>query len=117
MLTGKILLEIVKANVTKNNTFVSGGFTWSKKDGSKRRTRNLKKLNTLLDYKHFEVEPLKNVLELRRAEVYIASIDPKDLFLLIPQKPPCLLDILYKTIFEICICQMDMYNPCKYLQA
>ena len=104
LLKGKILLKTAKGNVNKNNTFVSGWFTWSKKDGSKRRTRNLKRLSKLLDYKNFKVEPLQNVLELIRAGVYMASIDPKD-----PTMLTCL--------FEICICQMDVDHPCKYLQT
>ena len=57
---------VAKANVTENNTFVSGVFTRSKKDGSKRMILNLKRLNKFVDYKHFKMESLQNVLELIR---------------------------------------------------
>ena len=69
-----------KANVTENNTFVPEVFTRSKKDGSKRMILNLKRLNKFVDYKHFKMESLQNVLELIRPGVYMASIDLKDAF-------------------------------------
>ena len=78
LLKGKKI--VAKANVTENNTFVSGVFTRSKKDGSKRMILNLKRLNKFVDYKHFKMEQLQNVLELIRPGVYMASIDLKDAF-------------------------------------
>ena len=78
LLKGKNI--VAKANVTENNTFVSGVFTRSKKDGSKRMILNLKRLNKFVDYKHFKMESLQNVLELIRPGVYMASIDLKDAF-------------------------------------
>ena len=71
---------VAKANVTKNNKFVSGVFTGSKKDGSKGMILNLKRLNKFVDYKHFKMESRQNVLELIRLQVYMASIDLKDAF-------------------------------------
>ena len=50
---------VAKAKVTENNTFVSGVFTRSKKDGSKRMILNLKRLNKFVDYKHFKIESLQ----------------------------------------------------------
>ena len=41
---------------------------------------NLKRLNKFVDYKHFKMESLQNVLELIRPGVYMASIDLKDAF-------------------------------------
>ena len=41
---------------------------------------NLKRLGKFVDYKHFKMESLKNVLELIRPGVYVASIDLKDGF-------------------------------------
>ena len=46
---------VAKANVTENNTFVSKVFTMSKKDGSQRMILNPKRLNKLVDYKHFKI--------------------------------------------------------------
>ena len=41
---------------------------------------NLKRLNKFLDYKHYKIELLRNVLELIRPGVRMASIDLKDAF-------------------------------------
>ena len=79
LLKGKNI--VIKANVTENNTFVSGVFTRSKKDGCKRMILNLKRSNKFVDYKHFKMESLQNVLELIRPVVYMASIDLKDAFI------------------------------------
>ena len=67
LLKGKNI--VAKANVTENNTFVSGVFTRSKKDGSKWMILNQKRLNKFVDYKHFKMESLQNVLELIRPGV------------------------------------------------
>ena len=69
-----------KVNVTENNTFVSGVFTRSKKDGSKRMILNLERLSKFVDYRHFKMESLKHMLELIRLRVNITFIDPKDAF-------------------------------------
>ena len=69
-----------KVNVTENNTFVSGVFTRSKKDGSKRMILNLERLSKFVDYRHFKMESLKHMLELIRLTVNITFIDPKDAF-------------------------------------
>ena len=82
LLKGKNI--VAKANVTENNTFVSGVFTRSKKDGSKRMILNLKRLNKFVDYKYFKMESLQNVLELIRPGIYMASIDLKDAFYSVP---------------------------------
>ena len=58
---------VAKVNVIENNTFVSGLFTRSKKDGSKRMIFNLKGLNKICRlYKHFKMESKQNVSELIR---------------------------------------------------
>ena len=93
---------VAKANVTENNTFASGVFTRSKKDGSKRMILNLKRLNKFVDCKHFKMESLQNLLELIRPGVYMASIDLKDVFYSGSQKPPSIVDIFCR-MFEICI--------------
>ena len=82
LLKGKNI--VAKASVTENNTFVSRVFTMSKKDGSKRMILNIKRLKKFVDYKHFKMESLQNVLELIRPGDYMASIDLKDTFDLVP---------------------------------
>ena len=54
LLKGKNIYAEV--NVTKNNTFVSGIFTKSNKDGSQRMILNLKRLNKFVDYKHSKIK-------------------------------------------------------------
>ena len=45
---------------------------------------NLKRLNKFVDYKHFKMESLQNVLELFRPGVYMSSINLKDVFYSVP---------------------------------
>ena len=71
---------VAKVNVSENNTFVSGVYTRSKKDGSERMILNLERLSKFADYRHFKMESLKHMLELIRRRVYITFIDPKDAF-------------------------------------
>ena len=78
LLKGKNI--VAKADVTEDNTFVSGEFTRSKKGGSKRMIINLKRLNKFVDFKHFKMESLQNVLELIRLGIYMAFIDLKWLY-------------------------------------
>ena len=47
LLKGKNI--VVKANITENNTFVSGVYSKSKKDGSKRMILNLKILHKFVE--------------------------------------------------------------------
>ena len=51
-----------------------------KKDGSKRMILNLKNFNKFVNYKHFKMESINNVLNIIRPSVYMASIDLKDAF-------------------------------------
>ena len=55
-----------------------------KKMGLKWIILNLKRLSEFVDYKHFKMESLQNVLELIRPVVYMASIDLKDAFYSVP---------------------------------
>ena len=48
--------RVDKAKVNEKNTFVSGVFTRSEKDRSKQMIFNLKKLNKIIDYKHFKMD-------------------------------------------------------------
>ena len=41
---------------------------------------NLKQFNTHITYCHFKMESIKQVIDIVRANVYIASIDLKDAF-------------------------------------
>ena len=64
--------------------FVSGVFTRDKKDGNKRMILNLKRFNNFINYKHFKMESINNVINLLQPNVYMASIDLKDAFYSVP---------------------------------
>ena len=113
LLKGKNI--VAKANVTENITFVSGVFTRSKKDGSKRMILNLKKLNKFVDYKHFKMESLQNVLELIRPGVYVASIDLKDAFYSVPihKNHQAYLTFFLQEYLKF-VCMPNRYGPATY---
>ena len=45
---------------------------------------NLKKINKFVNYKHFKMESINNVINLIKPNVYMASIDLKDSFFSVP---------------------------------
>ena len=67
--------------------FVSPVFTRRKMDGNRRMILNIKQLNSFVVYQHFKMEGLKNVLNLIKPNVWIASVDLKDAFFSIPVHP------------------------------
>ena len=98
----------------KKFAFVSGVFTRSKKDGSKQMILNLKRLNKCVDYKHFKMESLQNVLELIRPGVYITSIDLKDDFYSVPvHKNHQTYLTLFVEEYLKCVCMPNGYGPAK----
>ena len=64
--------------------FVSVILTRNKKGGSKGMIWNLKSFNKFVNYKHFKMESINNVLNIIRPNVYMASIDLKDAFFSVP---------------------------------
>ena len=93
-------LEIVKAEVDKllskqvicesrreRNDYLSNVFTRKKKDGAKRMILNLKQFNTHITYRHFIMESINPVIDIVRPNVYMTSIDLKDIFYSIPIHP------------------------------
>ena len=67
-----------------SDDFVSSIFARPKQDGSHRMILNLKRLNQNVEYKHFKVESLLNVLNIIKPNVYMASVDLKDAFYSVP---------------------------------
>ena len=65
------------------NDFVSTVFTREKKDGSSRTILNLKHLNEFVNYRHFEMESLTDVLTAIKKDVRMAPV-LKDAFFTIP---------------------------------
>ena len=63
---------------------ISPIFTTEKKDGSTRLILNLKQFNHYIQYKHFKMENLQDVLDLMKPGVWMASIDLCDAYYTIP---------------------------------
>ena len=76
LLSKKVIVETVR----EENDFVSGVFTRDKKDNSKRMILNLKKLNMSIEYQHFKMEHINDVLNIIKPNAYLASVDLKDAF-------------------------------------
>ena len=56
----------------------------SKKDGNKRKILNLKNFDKFVNYKHFKMESINNVINLIKPNVYMTSSDLKDAFFSVP---------------------------------
>ena len=76
--------KVVVPSKPEIDQFVSGVFTRDKKDGNKRMILNLKKFNHFINYQHFKMESINNVINLLQPNVYMASIDLKDAFFSVP---------------------------------
>ena len=102
--------KVVVHSTTEYNEFISGIFTRNKKDGSKRMTLNLKNFNKFVNYKHFKMESINNVLNIVRPNVYMASIDLKDAFFSvhIHSTHQNILNLHLVTCFNLYACQVDM---------
>ena len=64
--------------------YISPIFTTEKKDGSTRLILNLKQFNHYIQYKHFKMENLQDVLDLMKPGVWMSSIDLRDAYYTIP---------------------------------
>ena len=64
--------------------FVSNIFTRDKKDGSKRMILNLVKLNQFIRYQHFKMDTIDTVIDLMRANCFMASVDLSNAYFSIP---------------------------------
>ncbi|XP_046605016.1 uncharacterized protein LOC124297748 [Neodiprion virginianus] len=74
---------IAKCNPAKNQ-FISNIFLRPKPDGSKRLIINLKELNTFVITEHFKMEDRKTALRLISPQCFMATLDLKDAYYLIP---------------------------------
>ena len=63
--------KVIDCSTREYNEFISGIFTRNKKDGSKRMILNLKNFNKFVNYKHFIMESINNVLNIIRPNMYI----------------------------------------------
>lgn len=82
----KKLGAISECNVS-HDQFVSKIFLTPKPDGGKRFILNLKPLNKLIYKEHFKMEDYRTACKLIPRDGYLATIDLKDAFFLIPINP------------------------------
>lgn len=79
---------LIKGAISKcestQGEFVSTYFLRKKPSGESRFILNLKKLNKFIDPPHFKMENIKNAIRLLEKDNYMASIDIKDSYFLIP---------------------------------
>ena len=81
----KLLKKLVVVYSTpKEGEFISDIFTRDKKDDNKRMILNFKKFNKFVNYKHFQMESINNIISLIKPNVYMASTDLKDAFFSVP---------------------------------
>ena len=64
--------------------FMSFIFTREKRDGSYRMILNLKQLNKHIQCEYFKMGSLQSVLNIIRPNCWIASVDLKDTFYMVP---------------------------------
>ena len=79
--------QVIYESKREGNDYLFNVFTRNKKDGGKRMILNLKQFNTQITYRHFKMESIKQVIDIVRPNVYMASIDMKDAFYSIPIHP------------------------------
>ena len=79
--------QVINLTSFDKGDFFSGVFTKPKKDGTYRMILNLKRVNTFMEYNHFKIESIQDVIQVVRLGVYMASIDLKDAFYSIKINP------------------------------
>ena len=103
--------NIIINSTTEYNEFILSIFTKNKKDGRKRIKLTFKNFNKFVNYKHFKVESINNVLNITRPNVYMPSTDLKDAFFSVTihsTYPKNILNLYLITCFNLHACQMDM---------
>ena len=75
-----LLKRIIKPSIHEIDEFVSPIFITHKSDGGIRIILNLKELNKAIQFRHFKMHTLKDVLQLVSKNCFMASIDLKDAY-------------------------------------
>ncbi|KAL7306209.1 hypothetical protein TKK_0001650 [Trichogramma kaykai] len=84
-LLGELMMKgAIKKCKPKAGQFLSSIFLRQKADGSHRLILNLKGLNKFIDTNHFKLEDGRTVAKIMEENCYMASIDLKDAYYLIP---------------------------------
>ena len=89
VLVGKVIEDLLeKGAISKcqpiKDQFISPFFLIDKPNGDKRFVLNLKKLNEFIIAPHFKMENIRSVLKLLTRKCYMASLDLKDSYFLVP---------------------------------
>lgn len=74
----------IRECTSENNQFLSSFFLRPKPDGTNRFILNLKKLNEFLEPIHFKLEDARTSMKLIQKNCFMATIDIKDAYYLIP---------------------------------
>ena len=76
----KTLLKklVIAFSIPDEGELISDILMRGKKDGNIRMILNLKTFNKFVNYKHFKMESINNVINLIKPNIYMASIDLKD---------------------------------------
>ena len=76
--------EVIKECQHEKDEFISPIFVTPKRDGGYRLILNLKKLNENLEYIHFKMHGLQEILRLVERNCFMASLDIKDAYYSVP---------------------------------
>ena len=79
--------QAIVVTTLEEGSFLYPVFTTEKADGSARFILNLKRFNTSIQYVHFKMESMDNVLHMMTPNVWMASIDLKDAYYSIQVHP------------------------------
>ena len=74
-------------SINKHNAFLSNIFPTFKKDGSSRVILNLKELNEYIIHIHFQMDSIKDVIQLIFPNCYFMTVDLKDAYFSVFIKP------------------------------
>ena len=75
---------VIEEAYHSHGEFLSNVFLRPKKDGSFRMILNLKNLNSHVEYNKFKMDTLQSILKLVTPGCYMATIDLKDAYYLVP---------------------------------
>ena len=82
---GKLLKKkVIIETIAEKGDFFSSVFLRVNKYKNHRMILNLRKLNKYIESKHFKMESLQNVLHMVKPGAWMASVDLKDAYCLVP---------------------------------
>ena len=106
--------RIIKRTHHENIEYVSPIFVTPKSDGDYRVILNLKQLNQFIEYQHFKMHTIKEVLQMVYKDCYMTSIDLKDAYysVKIAENYHCFLKFQFENEFWQYVCYPNGLAPC-----